>query len=40
MTSRSFTLILSNVQSIKSKQDIITQLLEDSKADLAVLTET
>ena len=40
MTSRSFTLILRNVQSIKNKQDIITELLEDSNADLAVLTET
>ena len=40
MTSRSFTLILSNVQLIKIKQDIITELLEDSNADLAVLTET
>ena len=40
MTSRSFTLILSNVQSIKNKQDTITECLDDSKADLAVLTET
>ena len=40
MTNRKFTLILSNVQSIKNKQDIITELLEDSNADLAVLTET
>ena len=39
-TNRKFTLILSNVQSIKNKQDIITELLEDSNADLAVLTET
>ena len=40
MTSRRFTLMLSNVQSIKNKQDIITKLLEDSNADFAVLTET
>ena len=40
ITSRNFTLILSNVQSIKNKQDIITELLDDSNADLAVLTET
>ena len=40
ITSRSFTLILSNVQSIKNKQDIITELLDDSNADLAVSTET
>ena len=39
-TNRKFTLILSNVQSIKNKQDVITELLEDSNADLAVLTET
>ena len=39
-TNRKFTVILSNVQSIKNKQDIITKLLEDSNADLAVLTET
>ena len=40
ITSRSFTLILSNVQSIKNKQDIITELSDYSNADLAVLTET
>ena len=40
MTNRKFTLMLSNVQSIKNKQDIITELVEDSNADLAVLTET
>ena len=40
MTNRKFTLILSNVQSIQNKQDIITELLEDSNANLAVLTET
>ena len=39
MTSRSFILILSNVQSTKNRQDIITELLEDSNADLAVLTD-
>ena len=39
-TNRKFTLILSNVQSIKNKQDTIIELLEDSNADLAVLTET
>ena len=39
-TNRKFTLILSNVQSIKNKQDTIVELLEDSNADLAVLTET
>ena len=39
-TNRKFTLILSNVQSIKNKQDIIIELLEDSNADLSVLTET
>ena len=39
-TNRKFTLILSNVQSIKNKQDTIIKLLEDSNADLAVLTET
>ena len=33
-------MILSNVQSIKNKQDILTELLDDSKADLAILTET
>ena len=32
--------MLSNVQSIKNKQDTIIELLEDSNADLAVLTET
>ena len=40
MTNRKFTLILSNVQSIKNKEDIIIELLEDSNANLAVLTET
>ena len=40
ITSRNFTLILSNVQSIKYKQDIMTELLDDSNANLAVLTET
>ena len=40
ITSRNFTLILSNVQSIKNKQDIITELLDESNADIAVLTET
>ena len=40
ITSRNFTLILSNVQSIKSKQDITNELLDDSNADLTVLTET
>ena len=40
MTNIRFTLILSNIQSIKNKQDIITELLEDSNADHAVLTET
>ena len=39
-TNRKFTLILSNVQSIKKKQDTIIVLLKDSNADLAVLTET
>ena len=39
-TNRKFKLILSNVQSIKNKQDIIIELLEDLDADLAVLTET
>ena len=39
-TNRKFTLILSNVQSIKNKQDTIIEPLEDSNADLAVLTET
>ena len=39
-TNRKFTLILSNVQFIKNKQNIITELIEDSNADLAVLTET
>ena len=39
-TNRKFTLILSNAQSIKKKQDTIIELLEDSNADLAVLTET
>ena len=39
-TNRKITLILSNVQSIKNKQDTIIELLEDSNADLAVLTET
>ena len=37
---RKLTLILSNVQSVKNKQDVIMELLEDSNADLAVLTET
>ena len=32
--------MLSNVQSIKNKQDVVMELLEDSTADLAVLTET
>ena len=40
MTSRRFTIMLSNVQSIKNKQDVVMELLEDSKGDLAVLTET
>ena len=35
-TNRKLTLILSNVQSVKNKQDIIIELLEDSNADLAV----
>ena len=39
-TNRKFTFILNNVQSINNKQDIITELLEDSNADLAVLTES
>ena len=39
ITSRNFTFILSNIQSIKNKQDIITELLDDSNADLAILTE-
>ena len=39
-TNRKFTLILSNVQSIKNMQGTIIELLEDSNADLAVLTET
>ena len=39
-TNRKLTLILSNVQSVKNKQDIIMELVEDSNADLAVLTET
>ena len=40
MTSRRFTIMLSYVQSIKNKQDVVMELLEHSKADLAVLTET
>ena len=40
MINRRFTIVLSNVQSIKNKQDIIMELLEDLNADLAVLTET
>ena len=40
ITSRNFTLILSNIQSIKNKQDIITELLDDSNADLAILTQS
>ena len=40
ITRRNFTLILSNVQSIKNKQDLITKLLDDSNANLAILTET
>ena len=39
-TNRKFTLILSNVQSKKNKQDIMTEHLEDSNVNLAVLTET
>ena len=39
MINRRFTIILSNVQSIKNKQDVIMELLEDLNADLAVLTE-
>ena len=39
-TNRKFTLMLSNVQSIKNKQDTIIEPLEESNADLAVLTET
>ena len=39
-TNRKFKLILSNVQSIKNKQDTIIKLLEDLDADLTVLTET
>ena len=39
-TNRKFTLILSNVQSIRNKQDTIIELLGDSNADLAVLTGT
>ena len=40
MTSRRFTIMLSNVQSIKNKQDIVMELLEDYNTNLAVLTET
>ena len=40
VTSRRFTIMLSNVQSIKNKQDIIMELLEDSNAHLAVWTGT
>ena len=40
MTRRKFAIMLSNVQSIKNKQDVVMELLEDSNADLAVLTET
>ena len=40
VTSGNFTLILSNIQSIKNKQDILIELLDDSNADLAILTET
>ena len=40
MTSRRFTIMLSNVHSIKNKQDVVMELLEDSNANLAVLTET
>ena len=40
MTSRRFTIMLRNVQSIKNKQDVVMKLLKDSKADFAVLTET
>ena len=40
MTSRRFTIMLSNVQSIKNKQDVVIELLEDYNTDLAVLTET
>ena len=40
IASRNILLILSNVQSIKNKQDIITELLDDSNANLAILTET
>ena len=39
-TNRKLKLIISNVQSIKNKQDMIIELLEDSNADLALLTET
>ena len=40
MTNRRFTMMLANVQSIKNKQDVVVELLEDSKTDVAVLTET
>ena len=40
ITSRNFTLILSNIKSIKNKQDIITKLLDDSNTSLSILTET
>ena len=40
MMNRRFTIILCNVQSIKNKQDVIMEFLEDLNADLAVLTET
>ena len=40
MTSRRFTIMLSNVQSIKNKQDVVMEFLEDYNTNLAVLTET
>ena len=40
ITSKNFTLILSNVQSIKNRQDIITELLDDFNANIVILTET
>ena len=38
--SKRFSMTLCNVQSLKSKQDILVELLEDNKTDILVCTET
>ena len=38
--SKRFSMTLCNVQSLKSKQDVLVELLEDNKTDILVCTET